>query len=332
MASRKLITLLLLSVTVAVQSCKPPQPGVYKDDKIPSGVKSKLNKLNTDLLNALKSNNPEDLELLMTQNYIDKGHERLVTTEHISNEMKTADYSAMAEYYIVNNPRAILKTDTVHQHDQGVNKYDLVFNGSPAEEYITFFTAKTAAQKSLITATYQKLDYGWKVSNLEINPYAENGRTAPELIQQAKEQLKNGYWLDASNTASFAINCISPCNSWKYTDEDSIYKFNKYAFNKLTDHYVLPIIVSAVPTKPHIWRVTIERNKYGAFPNINYVSTINLFDTVALKKENIAVGKLISGIFKGIDKDKKFIFYTVYNRNKNGGIPVQTHYDFVQKL
>jgi hypothetical protein len=314
-----------------LQACSPAKPGIYKNDQIPSGTRSKLHDLNADLLSALKTNIPQTLEMMMSQELIDDRHERLTTTEQISIRMKTGDYSLMSEYYIVNQPGLDKGKNIIHERDLGINNFDLTFNRGAHEMYIALFTAKTAPQKWMITATYHKYDYGWKVDKLEINPYAENGKTAPELMEQAKEQLKNGYWLDASNTASFAVNCLRPYSYWNYVAEPAIYKFNTDALMQVMAHYKLPLLMKDVPTHPRIWRIRVERTPEGSFPNVNYISNIKLYDKEALKKENDVVGKAIGNVMTGIDKDKKYIYYTIYNETPKG-VPYNDHYDLKQTL
>jgi transcriptional regulator of met regulon len=318
-----------LCLVLLFQCCQPPKPGIYKNKSIPSGISSALHSINADLLAALKANNADGLELLSSQDFIDDRVQRMHIAEQISIRMRTGNYSLLYEYYIYNKvPTGMVE---IHERDLGINNFDLKFNRGAKQMYVAFFTAKTAVQKWLITAYYYKYDYGWKIGSLELNPYAENGKTAPELKQYATVLLKKGYRLDASNTASLAVNCLRPCANWKYVDEEAIHSYNGQLLDTLTHYYLTPIIVPDVPTHPRIWRVTLERTPEGTFPNLNYVSTINLLDTVALKKENNAVCKNIGKVFKGIDKEKKYIYYTIYNKTKKG-IPVQDHYDLRQKL
>jgi hypothetical protein len=45
---------------------------------------------------------------------------------------------------------------------------------------------------------------------------------------------------------------------------------------------------------------------------IHYLTTIPLKDTVALKKENAQIRKIIGKIMPGIDKDKKYVLYSAF--------------------
>jgi hypothetical protein len=320
----------LIFIVVILSGCSKNKPGIYKDNLIPSGTRSELHSFDDELLSALKKNVTEGLEMLMSQEYIDSRAERMKVCEEISIRMKQADYSLMKEYYVFNP--VVSGNVTVQERNLGIGNCDLTFNRGTQEMCVAFFTPKTASQKWLITAYIYKYDYGWKVNNLEISPYAENGKTAPELIAQAKELAKKSYWLDASNTASYAVKCIRPSGCWKYVNEQEIIHYNGEALMAVSAHCKLPLIVNTLPTHPHIWRITIERTPEGAFPNINYTSDIKLYNTDELKKENDALGKIIGKLLPGVDKDKKYIYYTVYNKNAQGTIPVQDHHDFQQKL
>lgn len=322
--------LLVAGITLVLQSCGPDKPGVYRNEQIPSRTASTLHGLNASLLSALKANDPEALENLMSEEMI-ANRDRLTTSEHASNHMKDADYSLMLEYLVVNDP---IQPDsgTIKERSLGVSNFDYVYSKAQHETYIAFFTPKNAPQKWLITATYNKLDYGWKISSLEFNPYAENGRTAPELAKYAADLFQKGDWTDTYITSTCALNCMKPADNWTYVNEGAVQKFSSMALEQAMGKYKFPLFINQVPTKPRIWHVLIERNKEGSFPNISYISSIKLSDTVSLKKENEAVGKAIGQVMPGIDKNNKYIYYSIYNASANGNAYNTGHFDIRQKL
>jgi hypothetical protein len=320
----------IIAATLFMQSCGPDKAGVYRNEQIPSRTASTLHDLNNSLLSALKANDPEALENMMSEEMI-ANHDRLTTSEHASNHMKDADYSLMLEYLIVNDP---IKPDsgTIKERNMGSSNFDYVYSKAERETYIAFFTPKTAPQKWLITATYNKLDYGWKITSLEFNPYAENGRTAPELARYAAGLFQKGDWTDTYIASSCAINCIKPADNWTYVNEGAVQKFSSMALEQAMQKYKFPLFITQVPTKPRIWHVLIEKNKEGSFPNISYISSIKLSDTTSLKKENDAVCKAIGQVMPGIDKNNKYIYYSIYNGSSDGAALNTGHYDIRQKL
>lgn len=314
---------------VALQSCGPGKPGVYKGAQIPNGARNKMHGLTDDLLAALKVNNNDKLEGMMSSEMIAGGHERMRTTEQISYHMQTGDYVLSKEYYIVNQSRGL---DTIKERNEGVNNFNLIYERTAPEMYYAFFTPKSP-QKWQITALFCKLSYGWKLCDLELNLSADNGLTAPQLMARAKEQFNQGEWLEGLNSASMAEDCLSPYTKMKYLCEDEIANYySQTAFKTFVQKQHMPVTVGQVATRPLIIRVLLERNAEGAFPNINYLTKLDLNDTRALAKENEEVGKVIGSVFKGVDKDRKYIYYTIYHDKGNGHANPKEHTDMRQVI
>ncbi|PTQ99729.1 hypothetical protein C8P68_102558 [Mucilaginibacter yixingensis] len=314
---------------VALQSCGPGKPGIYKGAQIPGGMQSKMHGLDNDLLEALKANNNDKLEGMMSSELIAAGHERMRTAEQISYHMQTGDYVLSKEYYIVNQTRGL---DTLRERNEGVNNFDLIYERTAPEMYYVFFTPKTP-QKWQVTALFCKLSYGWKLCDLELNLSADNGLTAPQLMAQAKKQFDQGEWLEGLNSAGMAEDCLRPYTKMKYLSEDEITNYyNQTAFKTFVKNQHMPVTVGQVNTRPLIIRVLLERNAEGAFPNINYLTKLDLNDTKALAKENEEVGKVIGSVFKGVDKNRKYIYYTIYHDKGNGHANPKEHTDMRQVL
>jgi len=57
----------LLPIAFIIQSCSPPKPGAYADDKIPSSQQSSFHDLNKQLLYGLKNNDAKGLASLLSK-------------------------------------------------------------------------------------------------------------------------------------------------------------------------------------------------------------------------------------------------------------------------
>jgi hypothetical protein len=307
MRSIKLFSFLLL--VVALQSCLNNKPGIWKNDEISSGKRSDFNDLNKQLFASLKANDNKQLgfiesQELLADNYMNR------QVDLISNSLKTENYKLLDEYYVVNRYKTF---DTIDAVPKGVNARKLIYNGIAREMYIAFFVNETAKDKWLITATYSKYNYGWKLSDLDFAMYTINGKTAPELFEQAKEKYAKNYLVEATNTMQLAGSLLRPSQMWVYDNEKDISEFYARLVNEANAKYKFPIVLEQVPTHPRIFRVFSNEFNNGYYPQINYLSSIKLTDTIALKKENEIVKKEISNIFPGIDKDKGYIVYSIFN-------------------
>jgi len=107
------------------------------------------------------------------------------------------------EYYLVNK---YIDADTVKAAGAGLNAYSLTFQNPAHEMYISmFFTKRWRKTNTLSAWSIQKLNYGWRITGLEAEPYSFNGETCPELFNRAKTAYNKGYLIDAVNTTALAV-------------------------------------------------------------------------------------------------------------------------------
>jgi len=310
-----------------LQGCKPAKPGIYSNDQIKSGQRDDFHSLNTKLLAELKANNPHLLEGLMSNEFV-SDPTRLRQIELLSNRLNEADYELLDEFYIVNNPK---DKNTIKADNLGVNNYNMHYDTLTHEIYVAHFVPKKNAIGYMITAVYGKYDYGWKVNRFDLDEYAVNGKTAPELFKLAKEDYDKKYLVDAANLMQQAQDCIHPCQGWQYQQEAGIKSFADQVADQLNHKYNFPYTVKQVSTQPMIFRVLNQKTPDGVFPMIYYLSDIKLADTIALKKENEHIRKVIGNVMPGIDKDKKCVLYAAFNQMPDGSKAFD-HFDMTDKL
>ncbi|MEN0056904.1 MAG: hypothetical protein AAGC65_24710 [Mucilaginibacter sp.] len=321
--------LAFLLITFAIQSCEPRQPGSWKNDQISSSDREKFHKLNDELFSRLKINDEKDLEQIMSRDLINYPYKNR-SVELVSNRVKATDYTLLEEYYVVNK---YIDVDTVKTTSTNLNSYSIIYQGLTHQMYLAFFVPKnkTIANQEMITAVYSKYDYGWKLSDLKVRSYTVNGKTAPQLYQQAKESYRKGYLMDAFNTASSAILCSHPSTLWRYAKEPEFTYFYNTVMKEAANHYKFPIVIDQVPTHPRIFNIFNQTTPEGDFPMIYYLSSIKLTDTTAVKQENERIKKVITQTFPGIDQNKKYVLYSAFNERPDGKKTVD-HIDMESKL
>jgi hypothetical protein len=305
----KLKSLSLLLLTIALQSCNlaPLKPGIWKDGKIEADKRTKFHALNDQLLKNIKAGDADGVENMLSKDLLEKaGYKR--TVELIGNHMKEGDYSLNEEYYTVNN----VKDGTFK--NPNTDSLDLDYAAVAKEMYMAFLIPKTPQNKYMVTVVYGKFDYGWKIDKLEIAKYTENGKGTAALYQQAIDQLNKGYLIDASNSMAMAHDCSNPSEELKPLFTETMHAFYGKIINALNNHYKYPLAIAGVATKPRIFRVDNQNVNGGTYPAVCYLTSYDLRDTVAIKKENEQVKKVIGNILPGIDKDKKYMVYSVYNK------------------
>ncbi len=316
----------ILLIVIVLQSCFD-QPGSWKNEKIKASRRADFHALNDQVFKLLKANDAKQLGFFMSKELIEDTYTtRLI--ELVSNRLADNNYELLDEYYVINK---FTDNDTVKATKASKNSYDLYYQGITREMYFSFFTPKAGDNKYMITVVYAKYDYGWKISQLDVAPYTINGKTAPELFEMAKQEYAKNYLIDAVNNMSLASNCLRPGDMWNYPNERDISEFYAKIMTEANDHYKFPFTLTGVPTKPRIIRVYMETVDEGSYPMVYYLSSIKLADTVALKKENGNIRKVIGNVMPGIDKDNKYIFYSAFNTKPDGRKTVD-HYDLTDKL
>jgi hypothetical protein len=312
----------LLSVFSVLTSCTSYEPGIYKNEKISSSKREDFHLLNNQMLEGLKANSPRLVEGVMSREMIED-NSRLRLIELCSNRLKEDSYTLLDEYYIVHKERGkkVIKAPN----------YTLSYDADTREMYMAFFIPKSIPNKYMISAVYCKYDYGWKLSHLELNPYALNGKTAPELFEKAKQAYAQKYLLNALNNLELAKVCANPYEGWKYPDEEGMNNFYSKVIEEINLKYLYPLTLKQVPTHPRIFSISTQTTSDGVFPLVYYISSIKLKDTAALRKENENIKKVIGKVILGIDKDKKYVFYDAFNEWPRNDRSVD-RYDMTEKL
>ena len=318
--------LVFLLVGLLLQSCTN-KPGSWKNDAIKAGKREDFHELNDEVFKGLKANDPKQLNFLMSKELLENSYTNR-SIELISNRLNDDNYRLLDEYYVINKFRDY---DTIKATGSGNKRYGLNYPGITKEMYIGFFVPAASENKYMITIAYGKYDYGWKISKLDLAPYTINGKTAPELFNLAKSEYEKNYLIDAVNEMSLASTYLKPSEYWQYPQEEEINEFYGKVLNEANEKYKFPFTLTQIATKPRIIRVYNETVPEGSYPMIYYLSAINLKDTVAIKKENENIRKVIGTVMPGIDKNKKYVFYAAFNTGPGGGKTVE-HFDITDTL
>lgn len=158
----------------------------------------------------------------------------------------------------------------------------------------------------------------WMESGINgYKPLHKKWKTAPELYELAKDKYAKNYLVDALNLMELSHDCSEPFQGWIYPDVAAGNNFYTSLLNEANEKYRFPLVIKQVPTQPKIFRMTTQTTPEGVFPMIYYYSKVKLSDAAGIKKENEAVRKAIGTIMPGVDKDKKYIFYSVFNQRPN---------------
>lgn len=304
-----LITILAISVSMLAAGCSKHEPGVWKNNEISSGQQEKFHQLNAGLLDGLKKNKPGIIENMMSRELLQNQNLRR-TIELCSVRMRSGKNTILDEYYAVHD---LKREQKIKSPDHGENSYYLDYQPLAREMYTAMYTLQDGPETWLLTAVYNKLDYGWRLTDLDLNPYTTNGKTAVELYEEAKQKYNKGYLIDALSVIDLARVSSMPNMMWRYNKQAEIDRFYSRLMKQVDEAYPFPLVIKQLPTQPKIFRVFNQNRTEGSCPMIYYISKYNVQDSAAVKKEHEEVKKVIGQVIPGINQERKYVYYTVFN-------------------
>jgi hypothetical protein len=121
--------------------------------------------------------------------------------------------------------------------------------------YLAFFIPKEKKQDNA-NLVYAKYDIGWKVNNIAIGYYTQQGKTATELFEIAKIDYAHGYLVNAINNIMLAANCLSGSAYLKAANGEDIKSFSKKIIDEANSKINYPVVLNNIKSKPAIFTIS----------------------------------------------------------------------------
>lgn len=327
----KYIFLMSILIFSTLQSCKVGTSGSWSDENIDPTIKSEIRLVDSQVLKAISSNDPDLLKSNMSKMLLSESGTKLDgILNQVSNIITTDEYSILNQFMVKNSTTNI--GNTVMSGISELNDYIIHYQALNVEMFISVLIPKSGNEEFIITNIYGKYSDEWKLNIFQIGQYRIDGQTAPELYTKAEEEFEKGYIVDAANSAFLYSKIVKPGNElWQYQKEKKMEDLQKKIMSSINEQYQFPLILDKIESQPKIVSVYPMVVEEGYFPMIEYITSIDLGDTTNTKRENDSIHKIIGKTFNGIDKDKKYLFYKAYSRMPDGKTQVPT-YGFVKEL
>lgn len=327
----KQLYLLLTILSTFLQGCTFSDSGIWNNENIDPTEKAAIKKLNDLVIKSINENNSGLLYSIASDKLKEvsgPGFSDLLA--QINKIVTTTEYDELNQFYVKNSKKGI--ANTVMTGVSGQDDYRIQYEALNDEMFISLIVPKTGMDKFLITNIYGKYPDGWKLNIMHVGPYKISNKTATELYAEARTDFQNGNIIDAGNKMFLSTQILKPAGTyWKYQKEDEINAFFEGVIDKIKKDYPMPMTLSELESSPQIFNIYPQKIDEGYFPSIEYVTNLDLKDTISTKAENDKIHQIIGSKFKGIDKGKKYLFYKAYKQMPDGKTLVPT-YGFVKKL
>lgn len=321
--------IVLISLIFSLSSCQPDgdKEGEYQIDP---QVKAKIDSLNEQIMLGAYQNNPVLIEEVMSPKLLaSSGRATDVLVQQISSIANSPSFQLFDEYYLQGqSEKPITQT---YSGGMDPDAYSIKFQSLTDEIYISILRPDEQYPDHLLTLIYGLYENGWKLNIIQFGQYAFLGKTAIDLWNEAKIQEQKGYFVDATNTMSLAMQCLKPAKQfWEYREEGAMTRYYEKLMEQINAAYKFPIRVEVVESKPVIFGIYPQTTEEGIFPMVEYMSLESQEDSVALEQENVLLHEQIGIIFPGLDKEKSHVLYRAYDSIPDGKrVPV--FYGFIRE-
>lgn len=331
----KQVFILLIAVTFGLSSCNvSTNSGVsimQKDNEIGEVVRAEIKALDDIVVKATNANDIELLKPIVSKALLNSETTDIAKLlQQASSVFVNTDYEVLNQFKINNTSTNV--SNIVMSGMKDLNDYIIHYKPLNDEMFVSVLTVPNGPATQIITVVYGKYPEGWKVNILQYGFYKMNGKTAPELYQLAKKRLEEGRLIDAAFNMALASQAHKPGNAiWQYQKEEEMTKFRVELITTINNQYTFPIQLDEIETQPQIISISPMGLREGYIPMVQYLTKLDLKDTVATSIEYEKIHTTLGLKFKGWHQDKTHLFYKAMNQIPNGKTPVKT-YGFVKNM
>lgn len=303
----------------------------YINDNIDAELKQEISGLNDIMFTAVRENNPALLDPLTSELLKEANGDQLPLILREANMRITSEtYQVRDEFYVTNS--VIGNTNTVFPGEVTDSEYSITYVAQNSDMYVSVLETPGNGHESLILCVYGKYGDDWKLNILNFGQLRFDGLTAKDFFDQSKALREKGHLIDALNYVTMGSQILYPsAHYWKYSYEDEMKAFYDDLMVEILANYQFPVALAEVESTPQIINIIPRTTDSGILPMVEYITTVNMGDSVALRAENDQVHAVIGATFKGIDKDKSHLFYRAYDQMPDGSSAPQT-YGFIQEV
>lgn len=326
----KIYLSLAILISVTITSCKIGTNNSISNSGIPIEIRNQIEILDGKLLNAIVNNDLNGLKQLMSYKLLNlEGLDVESVLKQASTQFQINEFQIIDRYYIQNSTEGL--GNTVFSSVEDEDRYQISITSMNKESIISLILPFGGKSKFFILNVYGKYADAWKLNIIQFGLYEINGKNAPELYKQAKNEYKKEYLVDATNSMFLNSKVLKPSKAFEYEKEDEMRMFLEKLIDETKSKYEFPIVINEIETAPRILSIFPQETDEGFFPMVQYLTSINFSDTVRLKFENEKLRYEAVKLFPGLDIDKDYIFYKAYSHIPDVNNPANT-YGFIQKL
>ncbi|MXN89692.1 hypothetical protein GR160_00495 [Flavobacterium sp. Sd200] len=314
---------LLIAAVALLQSCN--EANVVENKNIDTKLRETINSKNKEFVSAMATTNINALFSLESDEYRKlRKTSRRKPADLFKRHILKDNFTVYDEFWVTSPDR--YTENKVTSKDHG---YTFTFTNDKIQSYVSVLKVSGYQFDALLAITYGLTDEdGWKVYAVDLFNLGNWGKTLLDYYNMAKENEQKGYLVNAYTYARNASEHILEDEDLKlkWEKEKHIKLYVGQLADKILSKYSFPLQLKNIKTKPAILSVEPKAIYQNIVPEINYYSTISIFDTIKLKQEKEAIKKELRKSLPELNVDTPMVFRVFDSPNGNGNT-----YHFIDK-
>ena len=256
------------------------------------------------LVTSLKANDWQKTQALFSEQNLEaqEPEQFEAFVKKAGEALESAEFELFDEFQVkTKDSLTEILIESEKYNDQGINNYEIYYGSICKESYVSLLVIDGESRDMMLTAIYGKYGNDWKVDQMYVGELRAEGRTAPELYQEAEEAYVKGELYKAFTLLSLSQITSDPGGVvFSYEIEEEMYTFYDDLFTEVANELKLPSTLDIISTSPALTDIQIVHttdNKY--FPLVSYITHLNITDNQAIEKECDELNEKLPEILPG---------------------------------
>lgn len=319
---KKITSLLLLfTALITLHSCTPSST-VQTNEKIDVKLRNTIKSQTDSVFEAITTSNQKIYKAVASDDFFN--HLQASTRNVVMpfrNGFFRPEFTPYKDYHVTGKRAAKV---TIPSEKEG---FTFSYVPDKDETYVKLIKVSSHQFDYLIALIYGNYDKHWKLQKMELIFLGNFGQTVQDMYNTAKKKEADDYVLDAYVFASAANDCVrEEHENLTWNDKAAIEDYYKALDEQVNDTYKFPIALNSIISKPTLLEIKAQVIYPETVPAIFYHTSISKEDTVALKRENVAIRAEVKKIFKGLNFNKSMVYRGRENLDGSGVV-----YDYIDK-
>ncbi len=305
---------LLLAVFVvtllAYTGCQPVTYDSWRNEQIDPEIQKVIERSSHQLIRLMAAGDRQALVSMMSPNLQEKSQASLDTLVELYSQIASdTPFSFMERVHFKNTG---ITTVTIPVADKE-KPFRLSLPANTRSGFFTSMILKSGYVEHMVAATFNEIQGEWKLVSLYAGVYSALGNGPVDYLEESKTEMRNGHLMDAALKVLVATELLRPAGTMlTYDRHKELEQYRNTLLASVKEYYPMPMTMQ-LPGDPVLMDIQPYLLDDELVPLINYMTSIPLHDTVALKNEYERIHDIVAYNLPGLAEGKNRLLYCAYH-------------------